>query len=68
MSIKYCIVLYCKLRKSLYGLKQLARCWNVATDQFLKALGYVQSSAHRVSTQKRKLKMEKMSDDHYLVC
>ena len=35
----------CKLRKSLYGLKQSARCWNVDMDQFLKALGYVQSSA-----------------------
>ena len=35
----------CKLQKSLYGLKQSARCWNVAMDQFLKALGYVQSSA-----------------------
>ena len=35
----------CKLQKSLYGLKQSARCWNVAKDRFLKDAGYVQSSA-----------------------
>ena len=35
----------CKLRKSLYGLKQSARCWNVKMDSFLKASGYNQSTA-----------------------
>ena len=35
----------CKLQKSLYGLKQSARCWNIAIDRFLKDSGYVQSSA-----------------------
>ena len=35
----------CKLQKSLYGLKQSARCWDIAIDRLLKASGYVQSSA-----------------------
>ena len=35
----------CKLRKSLYGLKQSARCWNVTIDRSLKESGYVQSTA-----------------------
>ena len=35
----------CKLRKSLYGLKQSARCWNITIDSFLKESGYSQSNA-----------------------
>ena len=34
----------CKLRRSIYGLKQAARCWNNAIDEFFKASGYVKSS------------------------
>ena len=30
----------CKLSKSLYGLKQSARCWNSTLDTYLKANGY----------------------------
>ena len=37
--------LVCRLRKSLYGLKQSARCWNITMDGFLKASGYIQSNA-----------------------
>ena len=37
--------LVCRLRKSLYGLKQSARCWNIKMDSFLKASGYIQSNA-----------------------
>ena len=35
----------CRLRKSLYGLKQSARCWNITMDTFLKSYGYVQATA-----------------------
>ena len=37
--------LVCKLKKSLYGLKQSARCWNLVIGEFLKSSGYVQSTA-----------------------
>ena len=32
----------CKIKKSIYGLKQSARCWNNAIDTFLKSSGYNQ--------------------------
>lgn len=36
--------LVCKLKKSIYGLKQSPRCWNFALDDTLKKLGFVQTS------------------------
>ena len=35
----------CKLKKSLYGLKQSARVWNKQIDEYLKKSGYIQSIA-----------------------
>ncbi len=35
----------CRLKKTLYGLKQSARCWNEALDTYLKSNGYTQSDA-----------------------
>ena len=35
----------CLLDKSLYGLKQSARCWNATLDGYLKSCDYRQSSA-----------------------
>ena len=35
----------CRLNKSLYGLKQSARCWNQLMDSYLKSNDYIQSSA-----------------------
>ena len=35
--------LVCKLKHSIYGLKQSSRCWNSVLDQHLKKLGFVQS-------------------------
>ena len=34
----------CRLCKSIYGLKQSARCWNFAVHTFLKNTGYIQSN------------------------
>ena len=50
--------LVCRLRKSLNSLKQSARCWNITTDSFLKASGYIQSNAYML---KQKTKMERKS-------
>ena len=35
----------CKLKKSLYGLKQSLRCWNPALDQKLQEMGFRQTNA-----------------------
>ena len=37
--------LVCRLKKSLYGLKQSPRCWNIGLDKHLKGLGFVQSES-----------------------
>ena len=35
--------LVCKLKRSIYGLKQSPRCWNSALDNQLKRMGFVQA-------------------------
>ena len=35
----------CKLKRSIYGLKQSARCWNQTLDNFLMANGYHNSGS-----------------------
>lgn len=35
----------CKLKKSIYGLKQAARCWNTSIDTYLTSNGYKKSTA-----------------------
>ena len=37
--------LVCKLKKSLYGLKQWPRCWNEALDKHLKKMGFEQANS-----------------------
>ena len=37
--------LVCKLKNSIYGLKQSPRCWNTALDKQLKEMGFVQSTS-----------------------
>ena len=36
--------LVCRLKKSIYGLKQSPRCWNQALNAQLKEIGFKQSS------------------------
>ena len=40
--------LVCKLKKSLYGLKQSPRCWNEKLCEHLKSLGFKESVADPV--------------------
>ena len=49
----------CKLKKSLYSLKQSARCWNLVMDKFLKSSDYVQSTADPCVYSKIVIKNEK---------
>ena len=37
--------LMCKLKKSIYGLKQSPRCWNVALYNHLCDIGFTQSTS-----------------------
>ena len=36
--------LVCKLKGSIYGLKQLPRCWNSALDNYLKKISFVEAT------------------------
>ena len=35
----------CKVKHSIYGLKQSPRCWNATLDQQLKRMGFIQSTS-----------------------
>lgn len=37
--------LVCRLKRSIYGLKQSPRCWNTALDSHLKEMGFKQSKS-----------------------
>ena len=37
--------LVCKLKRSIYGLKQSPRCWNAALDSQLKRIGFKQTTS-----------------------
>ena len=37
--------LVCKLKRSIYGLKQSPRCWNSALDVHLRSIGFVQTKS-----------------------
>ena len=33
----------CKLRKSIYGLKQASRSWNIRFDEVVKGFGFIKN-------------------------
>ena len=35
----------CKLKNSIYGLKQSPHCWNTASDRQLKQMGFTESTS-----------------------
>jgi len=37
--------LVCKLEKSLYGLKQSPRCWNMTFRRYIRSIGFRESDA-----------------------
>ena len=37
--------LVCRLKKSIYGLKQSPSCWNFVLDSHLKETGFIQMAA-----------------------
>ncbi len=37
--------LVCKLKRSIYGLKQSPRCWNSALDDHLRSIGFIQTKS-----------------------
>ena len=37
--------LVCRLKRSIYCLKQSPRCWNMALDSHLKEMGFTQSQS-----------------------
>ena len=51
--------LVCKLKKSLYGLKQSPRCWNEKLTQHVKSLGFEESGADScIFTRRKNQKVE----------
>ena len=60
----------CKLNKSIYGLKQSARCWNYVMDKFLKSNGYIQSTADPCIYSKTMLKNKHkiLCNEHCCIC
>ena len=53
--------LVCKLKNSIYGLKQSPRCWNTALDKQLKEMGFVQSTSFGKSRSRENQKSERIS-------
>ena len=37
--------LVCRLKRSIYGLKQSSRCWNSVLDKRLKKMGFVHTDS-----------------------
>ena len=46
----------CKLKMSIYGLKQASRSWNIRFDQAIKSFGFEQNLDEHVYTKDIKIK------------
>ena len=42
----------CKLQRSIYGLVQASRSWNICFDKVIKAYGFIQTCGEAVFTRK----------------
>ena len=42
----------CKLEKSIYGLKQASRCWNIRFNESIKMFGFSQNMDEPLSTKR----------------
>ena len=42
----------CKLRRSIYGMVQASRSWNIRFDEMIKAFGFMQTYGEAVFTRK----------------
>ena len=42
----------CKLQKSIYGLKQASRSWNICFNEAIKSYGFIQNEDDHVSTRR----------------
>ena len=42
----------CKLQRSIYGLVQASRSWNIRFDEMIKAFGFIQTYGEPAFTRK----------------